>query len=107
MNTVVLLNGITIFLHIISGIFISGKGLSKGKIDKREIAVAFGVTISLVLFLFFIDMGNDQAAVVTCVEGVTIFVSGLLFRKVDKRMGLFVSIIYEFAVQLLTLLTGA
>lgn len=107
MNWIFNLGALTIFMHIIAGIMISAKGLSNGKAKMKEFALAFGVTIAVSIFIFLIDIGEDKNSVVTCVEIGCIWIGSMIFRKVDRRMGLFVSIFYEFAVQLITLLTGA
>lgn len=107
MNIVVLLDTIASILHIISGLLISGKGLSNGRVDKREILTASGVTAVFVPLLMLVDMNVNKVAVLFCVEGAFILLCSVYFRKVDKRMGLFVSIIFEISIRLLTLLLGA
>lgn len=106
MSIVVLLDAFAIFVHILSGLFISGKSLSGGKTDKREMAAAFCVTVLTVPFLVFIDERINRTFFVSCIEVIYIWVSSILFRKIDKRMGLFVSVIYGLAVHLFTLLMG-
>ena len=107
MNLIMNLTALTILVHIIGGILVSGRALSKCKIDIKEFALAFGVTLAVVIFLFFIDMGDDKTVVICCAEVLSIWLGSVIFRKVDKRLGLFMAIFYEFAIQLVTLLASA
>ncbi|MCR5213064.1 MAG: GHKL domain-containing protein [Eubacterium sp.] len=106
MNIIIILTIVTMFLHILGGAFASGRVFSKYKISTKELLLELCMIILVIIFAFFVN-DNNKMMVISCGEVGAIWLGNIFIRKTDRRLGLFISIFYEFAIQLITLITGA
>ncbi len=118
MNIVILLNIVTIFLRITSGLIIINCVMSKSKLNIKEIIIGLICSIAIPIAsnypgdIFPSSKGSANSTesrlfFCICAEVLCIWFCGLFFKKTDRRTGLFASVFYEIAIHLISILTGA
>lgn len=107
MNPVFFLNILLISVHIWGGILLCGRFFFKDRISLSALITGLAGAAAAAAFISFADTGNYRAWVPACIETACIWIYSLRIGKADKRMSLFISIFYEIAQHLFSLLCSA
>ena len=107
MNPVFFLSILLISIHIWGGILLCGRFFFKDKITPSALIAGFAGAIAASAFVSFVDIGNNRALVIACIETACIWIYSLRIGKADKRMSLFISVFYEIAQHLFSLLCSS
>ena len=107
MNPVFFLSILLVSIHIWGGILLCGRFFFKDKMTPAALIAGLAGAIAATGLVTFADMGYNRTLIIACIEIACIWIYSLRIGKADKRMSLFISIFYEIAQHLFSLLCSS
>lgn len=107
MSVELILDIVTAGIWTVGGLLICARTFSKGNMTVREILAGLLCSCLATAGILCTDIGIEKEVAVHGVEALCIVGCSIFFRKVERRMALFIGVFYELAVYVVTFLFGA